>query len=134
MNNDIFQVASRKAFRFTSNKGDLTTEQLWTLPLSAVSGTDLNNVAIVTNNALKALTEESFVNTRPTPGKADLETKLEVVKHIIAVKQAENAAKLEAADKAAKREKLINALANQEDKELANLSPEQIRERLKELD
>ena len=57
-----------------------------------------------------------------------------MVKFIISVKQDEQTKAREAAEKAAKREKLVQALANQEDKELENLSPDAIRAKLAELD
>jgi hypothetical protein len=130
----IFETASRKAFRFPSVKGELTTEQLWNLNLLANGGFDLNNVAIDLNKSLKAITEESFVSVKPNRGKTDLENKLEIVKHIIAVKQEEQAAARDKADKAAKREKLVQALANKEDEALNNLTPDEIRAKLAELD
>lgn len=133
MTQNIFEVSTRKAFRFTSNKGELSTEQLWSLPLSASNGCDLNNVAIAVNRDLKAVTEESFVSVVTNPGKADLETKLEIVKHIIATKQAENAARNEASANAAKREKLLNALANQEDAALTKMTPEEIKAEIAKL-
>lgn len=132
--NDIFEAAARNGFRYISTKGELSTEQLWSLPLLAANQFDLNNVAIVINSALKAISEESFVSIKPTQGKADLETKLEIVKHIIATKQAEQAKARDAAERSAKREKLVQALANKEDQELTNLTPDEIRAKLAELD
>lgn len=129
----IFEIASRKAFRFPSVKGDLTTEQLWELPLSGKQQFDLNNVAIGINKSLKAISEESFINVAPK-GKADLETKLEIVKHIIAFKQSEQEAARDKADKAAKREKLVQALAKKQDEALGNMSEDDIRAKLAELE
>lgn len=132
-NQNVFEVASRKAFHFTSNKGELTTEQLWSLPLSAANQFDLNNVAIALNNSLKGF-EESFVAVKATPGKADLETKLEIVKYIISVRQEEAAKRAEAAEKAAKREKLLQALANKQDEAVKAMSQEDILKQLAELE
>lgn len=131
---NIFETAARKQYRFPSVKGELTTEQLWSLPLIAVNSFDLNNVAKEIHSTLKSITEESFVSVKPTPGKVDLETKLEIVKHVIAVKQEEQAKARDAADKAAKREKLVQALANREEQELSSLSPDEIRAKLAELE
>lgn len=131
---NIFETATRKQYRFPSVKGELTTEQLWSLPLIAVNSFDLNNVAKEIHSTLKSIAEESFVSVKPTPGKVDLETKLEIVKHVIAVKQEEQAKARDAADKAAKREKLVQALANREEQELSNLSPDEIRAKLAELE
>ena len=129
---NIFETASRKSCRFPSPRGELTTEQLWTLPLlDARTGFDLDTVARTVNAGLKAVTEESFVNVRPDPRKDGFEIQLEIVKHIIDVKQAEAAAKLATAEKVAKRAKLLEALASKEEQEMAGMSKEDI---LKQLD
>jgi hypothetical protein len=137
---DIFEIASRKKFTYPSVVGMLTTEQLWDLPLTATKSStsphrlDLDSVARAVNADLKSVTEESFVAVRPNPAKADLETKLEVVKHIIAVKQDERAKADAAADRADKRRKLAEALASKQDQALAAMSEEEIRKQLDELD
>lgn len=131
---NIFELASRQKVRFESNRGLITTEQLWDLPLTSKGGFDLDSVGQVILAELETTTTRSLVKTAPNLRTVELELQLALVKHVIAAKQEENAARLAAADKAAKREKLVTALANQEDKELANLSPEQIRAKLAELD
>jgi hypothetical protein len=131
---DIFEIASRKKFTYPSVVGMLTTEQLWDLPLTSVRGASLDSVARAVNSDLKSVTEESFVAVKPNPAKADLETKLEVVKHIIAVKQDERAKADAAADRADKRRKLAEALASKQDQALAAMSEEEIRKQLDELD
>ena len=65
-------------------KGQLTTEQLWDLPLQARSSLDLNTVAVEVNRELKGLAEESFVETRSNPRRGELEIMLEIVKFVIA--------------------------------------------------
>ncbi len=127
---NIFEIASRNAFRYASTKGDITTEQLWSLPLIASNCFDLNNVAIGVNQTLKSLAEESFVSVKTTPGKAELETKMEIIKYIISVKQEAKAAAEKAAENKILRDKLVNALANKEDQDLASLSQEDIRAKL----
>lgn len=134
MEKNLFEIAARKAFRFESVRGDITTEQLFDLPLTSRNGFDLDNVARTVNNQLKAVTEESFVTTTRTTGKTDLETKLDIVKFVIADRIAENEAKLLKADKAAKRAKILDALAAQEDKALTEASREDLLKQLEELD
>lgn len=131
---NILIAAARKQYRFPTNRGDITFEQLWQLPLTVTNGFDLNTTAVEINRTLKALTEESFVNTKPTPGKADLENKLELVKLVIATKQEEQAEARRKAEKAAKREKLVQLLADKEDESLKNLSADEIRAKLAETD
>lgn len=131
---DIFEIASRKKFTYPSVVGMLTTEQLWDLPLTSARGASLDSVARAVNSDLKSVTEESFVAVKPHPAKADLETKLEVVKHVIAVKIDERAKADAAADRADKRRKLAEALASKQDQALAAMSEEEIRKQLDELD
>lgn len=59
---------------------------------------------------------------------------LEIVKHVIAVKIDERKRADAAADRADKRRKLIEALANKQDDAIRNLSEDEIRAKLAELD
>jgi hypothetical protein len=130
MTTNIFETATREKFRFPSTKGELTTEQLWALPLESRSNASLDDTAKRVNAELKAVTEESFVATTTNPAKKLLETKLEVVKHIIAVRLAENeAARTKMANKA-EAEKLKEILDMKKTMALQNLSEEEINARL----
>jgi DNA gyrase/topoisomerase IV subunit A len=127
---NIFEYATRNQIRFVSSKGLLTTEDLWQLPLTSKTGFDLDNVAKMANNALKALTEESFVATKPKAGKEAAETALEVVKHVIAVKIAENEAMRNAADRKAKKDMLLEVLARKQAGALETMTVEEIQAQL----
>lgn len=136
---NIFEAASRKKYRFPSIRGELSAEQLWDLPLLAAGITrdikiDLDTVARSINTELKSVTEESFVAVKPDPRKPDLEAKLEIVKFIIADKIALAEKANARAAREDERRKLIDALAAQEDKELAAKSKEEILKRLAELE
>lgn len=136
---NIFELATRQKLRFASAKGDLTTEQLWDLPLLISSPTrdvkvDLDTLARSINHELKAQAEESFVSTKANPLKAQLELKLEIVKHIIADKLAAAEKAKKASDNRAERERLMDALKRKQDQELESLSPEEIQKRLAALD
>ncbi len=130
---NIFEQATRQALRFSSNRGELSTEQLWDLPLTSRQGFDLDSVAKEVNQRLKSVTEESFVVKTTNPEKDSLELKLEVLKHIIAAKQAEADARRNAAERAAERQKLYDILAEKQDSALKDLSVEDIQKRLAEL-
>lgn len=130
---NIFEQATRVALRFASNKGDLTTEQLWGLPLQSKSGFDLDTVAKTANAALKQVDEESFVETRQNPAKAELKLKLDIVKHIIAVRLAENEAARTAADRKAKKDRLLEILAKKDDAALEGMSREDLTKQIAEL-
>lgn len=128
--NDLFITASRRKFRFASERGDLTVEQLWDMPLTARTGFDLNNVARGVNNELKGLAEESFVETSTNPRRKTLEQMLEIVKTVIATKQAEAKAATETAAKAALRSKLAEAIERKKDEKLGSASIEELEAQL----
>jgi len=131
---DLFLQATRRKFRFPSNKGDLSVEQLWDLPLTSRNGFDLDTVAKTVNTHLKAASEESFVVTSSNPAKTTLQEQLEVIKAIIAVKLDEAAKAKIRSDRAAERQRLLEILDQKEDDELKGLSREEIKKRLAELD
>lgn len=131
---NIFETATRNAYRFPSNRGQLTTEDLWSLPLTSKSGFDLDNVAKAVNEALQAASTTSFVSTEADPRKGVLETQLEIVKHIIAIRLEENAAARTQAARKAEKEKLLDILASKEDGALLELSAEELREKINALD
>ena len=80
--------ALRAKIRFESTKGMLSLEQLWDVPLRSTRGDfNLDNIARAAHQANKDLGEASFVATRRrTTEQVLAELRLEVVKHVIAVK------------------------------------------------
>ncbi|BCJ47509.1 hypothetical protein GCM10010168_18670 [Actinoplanes ianthinogenes] len=129
----IFEKATREKFRYPSTKGLLTTEQLWDLPLTAKSGFSLDDVAKAVNAELKAIDTESFVATETNPAKATLETKLEVVKHVIAFRLAQDEAAKAAAAKKLEKEKLLEILGRKQDAVLENLTEAELLARINNL-
>ncbi len=132
--NDLFVAASRQAWRFPSTRGELTTEQLWSMPLLAKNGFDLNSVARSLNQEVKDLGEESFVETRSNPARSTAEGKLELVKSIIAVRQEENRLAEQRTQRAVERARILDALAARESEELTKASKEELLARLAQLD
>lgn len=130
---NIFEQATRQKFRFESIKGELTVEQLWDMPLTSKNGFDLDTVAKEVNRGLKACSEESFVNTNHNPAVDRLEAKLEVVKHVIAVKLAEADERAKAADRKAEKERLLEILHQKKDQDLLGLSREELEKRIADL-
>lgn len=130
---NIFEQASRNKIRFASTKGDLTTEQLWDLPLTSRNGFDLDAVAREANREVKALSEESFVAPVQSAAKTSADLKLEVVKHIIAVRLAEKEAATSAASRRAERERLMTILDQKKDAELQGLTREELEKRIADL-
>jgi hypothetical protein len=127
---NIFEQATRASLRFKTDRGELTTEQVWDLML-----TSLDSLARGVNKELKDVSEESFIpkakSAAQTKHQKLLELRLEILKHIIAVKIEEADAKEAAAVKAAKRTKILEALAEKDDDALKGKTREEL---LKEYD
>ncbi len=134
MDTNIFELAARHKFRFASLRGDLIAEQLFDLPLKAVSGFDLDEIAKAVNEELKGATETSFVETANDAQIERLTAKLEVVKFVIADKQAELRKQKERAEKRAKRAKLVAALDARETSDLAGKTRDELLAELEALD
>ena len=134
MSNDIFEFATRNKLRFNSTRGTLSLEQLWDVPLRSRDGFDLDSIAKEANRALKALTEESFVSTERTPAHDKAETILELVKHVIAVKLAEEATAKKRATNSAEKARLLEILAEKQAGALSALTEKEIQEKIAALD
>lgn len=134
MTTNIFEYATRNKLRFASSRGELTVEQLWDVPLRSTDGFNLNAVAKIANDALKAANEENFVETTRTTKNVRIENAFEVVKSIIDVKLADEAANKKRAENRIKREKLLTALAEKQDGRLSEMSERELKKQIAELD
>ena len=128
----MFEIAVREKYRFPSTKGELSVENLWDLPLQSKIGCDLDTVAKGLYHSLKAMAEESFVKAT-NPAKGELERKLEVVKHIIQVRLAENESKVNAARRQDEIRKLEELLSQKKDQALLSLTAQEIEAQLQAL-
>jgi hypothetical protein len=130
----LFIKASRQKLRIPSNRGELTVEDLWDLPLTASSNLSLDGVAKALHRKVKADSEEiSFVTPVGTKSNGDAEA-LEIVKHIIGVKIAERDAAAARRERAQKRAKLLEQLALRDEAALATASREELLAQLDALD
>ena len=133
MTTNMFEYATRNQIRFASIKGQISTEQLWTVPLRSQDGFNLDAIAKAANQAYKAATEESFVDTERTPEHTKLEMTLEIVKYVIACKRDEEAAAKQRAANKAEKDKLLKILAEKQEGKLAQLSEAELRRRIEAL-
>lgn len=133
---NIFEYAARHKVRFTSPRGNLTVEQLFDLPLVDKRGgtIDLETVARTTNGELREIGEESFVSTSPDPLRAVTEIKMEIIKYVIAAKQADVQRAVDAAKRASIRARVSEAIAKKEDAAFDDMSVDDLRKQLAELD
>ena len=106
---NIFEYAAKNKLRFATERGLLTAEDLFDIKLSNQSGPSLDKIAISLDEELSK-TEKSFVK-KVTPQNKELQIKLDIVKHVIRVKQDQEEAKVAAAARATQRRILQEAIA-----------------------
>lgn len=133
MSIDLYKYAAQQGLRFPSRAGSLSVEDLFQLPLTSARDANLDDTAKMVNAALKSVSEESFVTTS-NPRKGPLEVALEIVKDVIATKQAENEAVRLKASRAEERRKLLDAISAADARELSSASKEDLLKKLAELD
>jgi len=123
---ELFEKAARGKYRYPSVVGELTTEQLWDLPLQSKRAACLDDTARSIYTELKSLDEVSFVETRPNPRKSELDAMLEIVKFVISDKMAANEKAQKAAENAERKRVLLAALSAKKEDELKGMTAEQI--------
>ncbi len=131
---NVFEYAARHKLRFASARGDLTAEQLWDVPLRSKDEFNLNLVAKMANEAVKVVSEENFVEATKTAANTRAEVALEVVKHVIEYKLADEAKAKMRTENRAKKEKLLAVLAEKQDGKLSALSEKELKRQIEELE
>jgi hypothetical protein len=129
---DMFKEASKIKLRFGTQKGQVTAEDLWDLPLTSARGVSLDGIARAVNRELKSSEEESFVTTA-SKASAELTLKLEILKDIIASKVADREASKSKAENKVKKAKILDILAKKQNDSLENMSEEDLKQMVKDL-
>ncbi len=121
---DVFQEASRKKVRFKSSLGNLSTEDLWSLPLvSKNRDANLNDIAKRLSKAMRELDEDNFVTEMTNDDKlSELKLKFKVVTSIITCKEEENENRKRLAEAKEKKSKILDIIKTKQDKDLEKLS------------
>lgn len=122
----MFEYATRNKVRFPF-KGLISIEDLWDLSL-----TELDSIYKTLNKKVKQANEESLLNTKSKEDKAT-EIQIEIIKYIVTIKQEEAARSMAAAERRAKKQKILEVLAAKEDASLQDKSPEELQKMLSEL-
>lgn len=122
----MFEYATRNKVRFPF-KGLISVEDLWDLTL-----TNLDSIYKTLNKQVKQSEEESLLNTKTTVDK-ELDVQITIVKHIVAVKLAEQEAREKASAKKAQKQKIMAIIASKQDEALQNSSVEDLQKMLDEL-
>ena len=131
-NTNIFEQASRQAFRFVTPKGHLTVEDLWQLPLTSAAGrANLDDIAKDLRKQLDS-TAVSFV-TDTTPVNKVYQAQFDIVLHIIKVRLAEAEAATKAAEVREKKQKIMAIIERKSDEALSAASIEDLQAMLASL-
>lgn len=131
MSKNIFEQASRLKLRFETTKGLLSVEDLQQLSLQS-----LDTIAKAVNRKLKEVAEESFIPTpiRTNSASAELQLKLDLLKHVITTLDAETKAKLARSKRQADLAQLRQLAAAKTNEALASQSLEDILKKISELE
>lgn len=130
----LFEQATRSKLRFATTKGMLTVEDLWDLPLISKSGAQVNldDLARAAYTEMEESARQSFVQ-KSTKVSKTAKLKFDIIKHIIDVKLADRDAASERAEKAARKQRILELIATKEDESLAGKSLEELQKLAGEL-
>ena len=128
----MFEKASRLKLRFQTSRGMLSVEDLWDVKLtSPTNGLCLDSIAKGLSKKVKASEEESFV-VKKSKADATLVLMLNIVKHIIDTKLMESDANEKRAMTAARKQQILEVIADKKDEGLRSKSVEELEKMLED--
>ena len=133
---NLFELATRKSFQFPSRRGPLTVQDLWKLPLvtSAKDGVSLDLIAQDLNEQLQKATKAGFVKSQQAkPDETYLQERLNIVIHIIKVKEDEDDLTKKKAEASAQLNRFLELAAKKQADKDAQMSEEELAKKIKEL-
>ena len=125
-NTNIFEAASKNKYRYPY-KGMITTEDLWDLTQA-----QLDMVYKALNKGVSEAQISSLM-CKVTEVDAELLNKIEIVKYIFNAKEAEAEAHKNDAAKHAKKQRILDILAQKQEDALQNMSEDELKKMLDEL-
>lgn len=118
-----FEIALRNKYRFPY-KGMVSVEDLWDLSVIQLDG-----IFKTLNAQVKQEKEESLLTTK-SAADTELETKISIIRYIVATKQAEAEKAKQAKAAKAEEQKILEIIGRKQDEALNNLSIEELQARL----
>ena len=125
-NTNIFEAASKNKYRYPY-KGMITTEDLWDLTQA-----QLDMVYKALNKGVSEAQVSSLM-CKVTEVDAELLNKIEIVKYIFNAKEAEAEARKNDAAKHAKKQRILDILAQKQEDALQSMSEDELKKMLDEL-
>lgn len=130
----IFEKASRQKIRFATDKGQMTTEDLWDLPLTSQTGkANLDDIAKGLFRTLKETAEVSFVTPVSTDENSLTKLKFDIVKHVIEQRILDRDAAAEREKNRQRKQLLQGIIAQKENDALLGSSLEDLKKMMDSL-
>lgn len=117
----MYKEALQKKLRFKTNKGMITTEDLFDLSLQ-----NLNTLAIMLDKKISEAPKKSFIEELPA-GENDDELRFNIVKDVINIKLKARKDNIDKAQADAQKKRILEILAKRNDEELEKKSTEELR-------
>ena len=117
----MYKEALQKKLRFKTNKGIITTEDLFDLSLQ-----NLNTLAIMLDKKISETPKKSVIEELPTEENDD-ELRFSIVKDIINIKLKTRKDNINKAQVDARNKRIAELIAKKEDEALENKSIEELR-------
>lgn len=115
----IFETATRRKMRFPF-KGSISVEDLWDL-----TPDNLDTVFKTLNAEKKQVETESLLSAK-SASDTELDIKIDIVRHIVAVKLSEAEKRAKAKEIKAQKQKIMEIIATKQDAALNNKSVEEL--------
>jgi hypothetical protein len=129
----VFEQAVRKKYRFPSPQGELSTEEIFDLPLTSSNNrANLDDIARSLNKQLKSGNDVSFVNP-DKKSDPEIQAKFDLIMYVIKLRIAENEAALKQKENAAKRQKILAIMSDREDESLRNMPLDELKKLIESL-
>lgn len=125
-NNNIFEYAAKHKLRF-NYKGSISTEDLFDLKLES-----LDAIYRDLKKTLREVTSDSLLD-KPTKDSKELSIKIALIEHIVESRKQESEIKLAKRMNEEYKKRISNLISQKEDEALSNLSIDELRVKLKEL-
>ncbi len=117
----MYKEALQKKLRFKTNKGMITTEDLFDLSLQ-----NLNTLAIMLDKKISEAPKKSFIEELPVEENDD-ELRFSIVKDVINIKLKARKDNINRAQIDARNKRIAELIAKKEDEALENKSIEELR-------
>lgn len=117
----MYKEALQKKLRFKTNKGMITTEDLFDLSLQ-----NLNTLAIMLDKKISEAPKKSFIEELPAEENDD-ELRFSIVKDVINIKLKARKDNIDKAQADTQKKRILEILAKRNDEELEKKSTEELR-------